>query len=117
MARKNFDDFVSESEKLRKPTPEEAARMVALIHGEPEKPAAWKTTPRITQTRTPAPPPPQKEPNRRGRKAIARNETERLYRLSVDLPGSLLLKLKGAAMANDVDMKTYVRTMLEKHLA
>ncbi len=123
MAKKNFDDFVSSVETPKKMTAEEAAKMVALVHAT----EAPKPTEKQKKTVEKASPSPQKatpkaidsapSPARRGRPRTVRNETERLYRLSVDLPGSLLLKLKGAAMQSETDMKTYVRNLLEVHLA
>ncbi len=128
MAKKNFDDFIDSVEKPRRPSPEEAARMVAQVHGqeilETPKPAEMPEIAAKKVEPKPAAPPKiaqQKTVSvaaaRRGRPRTERNETERLYRLSVDLPGSLLLKLKGAAMSSGTDMKTYVRDLLEEHLA
>lgn len=135
MAKKNFDDFIESVEKPKRPTPEEAARLVAEVHQVAAPPAVRpqakpetkteaapkpKTTvakkPKSLPRKTTAPPAEQNPVSRRGRKPSKREETERLYRLSVDLPGSVLLKLKGAAMASDLDMKTYVRELLEAHL-
>ena len=100
--------------------------MVALVHNEAAIPA--KTPPPVVvestaplvpaelkKTKKVVPPPQPSAP--RGRPRTVRNETERLYRLSVDLPGSILLKLKGAAMLEETDMKTYVRMLVERHLA
>lgn len=121
MAKKNFDDFLESVEKPKRPTPEEAAKLVAMVHGDTrigEEPPTKPPAPRKTK---PAAPPARKEAPatiaKRGRPRAPRNETERLYRLSVDLPGSLLLKLKGAAMEDGTDMKTYVRNLLAGHLA
>jgi hypothetical protein len=120
MAKKNFDDFLESVEKPKRPTPEEAAQLVAMVHGDTrvgevplaKPPAQRKAKPAAPPTRKEAPPAAAK----RGRPRAPRNETERLYRLSVDLPGSLLLKLKGAAMEEGTDMKTYVRNLLAEHL-
>jgi hypothetical protein len=129
MAKKNFDDFLGEVEKPKRLTAEDAARMVSLVHEQaivpPTPPpsvvvekstniaAKPKLAAKITSQKAVLPP---TERNPRGRPRAAREETERLYRLSVDLPGSVLLKLKAKAMASETDMKTYVRELLEKHL-
>lgn len=129
MAKKNFDDFIESVEKPRKMTAEEAAKLVALVHEE-ENP----TQPAPVKKKQPGGPKPDKivsvpthhHPQRmaktaagltrRGRPSVLRDDTERLYRLSVDLPGSLLLSLKGAAMNDGTDMKNYVRDLIERHL-
>lgn len=123
MAKKNFDDFLDTVEKPKRLTSEDAARMVAEIHQQQIEPVAPSPAapklvpaPKIATKKTTVPQPPVAAA-RRGRPPSKRNETERLYRLSVDLPGSLLLKLKGAAMADGTDMKTYVRDLLDSHLS
>ncbi len=53
---------------------------------------------------------------KRGRKPKMLMETERLLRVSVDLPESLFIQLKIAVIQNQTDMKTYIRALVEKDL-
>ena len=130
MAKKNFDDFIESVEKPRKMTAEEAANLVALVHEEEKptpQPPVKKKQPAAPKPNKPAPVAAPKNlqrmaktadgATRRGRPSVLRDDTEKLYRLSVDLPGSLLLGLKGAAMSDGTDMKNYVRDLIERHLA
>lgn len=54
------------------------------------------------------------EKNKRGRKPKMMMETERLLRVSVDLPESLFIQLKIAVIQQQTDMKTYIRQLVEK---
>lgn len=54
------------------------------------------------------------EPVKRGRKPKMMMETERLLRVSVDLPESLFIQLKIAVIQQQTDMKTYIRQLVEK---
>lgn len=54
------------------------------------------------------------EPVKRGRKPKMLLETERLLRVSVDLPESLFIQLKIAVIQQQTDMKTYIRQLVEK---
>jgi hypothetical protein len=57
---------------------------------------------------------PSTEPAKRGRKPKMMMETERLLRVSVDLPESLFIQLKIAVIQQQTDMKTYIRQLVEK---
>ena len=54
------------------------------------------------------------EKSKRGRKPKMILETERLLRVSVDLPESLFIQLKIAVIQQQTDMKTYIRQLVEK---
>ena len=54
------------------------------------------------------------EKSKRGRKPKMMVETERLLRVSVDLPESLFIQLKIAVIQQQTDMKTYIRQLVEK---
>ena len=54
------------------------------------------------------------EKSKRGRKPKMMMETERLLRVSVDLPESLFIQLKIAVIQQQTDMKTYIRQLVEK---
>ena len=54
------------------------------------------------------------EKSKRGRKPKMLLETERLLRVSVDLPESLFIQLKIAVIQQQTDMKTYIRQLVEK---
>ena len=51
---------------------------------------------------------------KRGRKPKMLIETERLLRVSVDLPESLFIQLKIVVIQQQTDMKTYIRQLVEK---
>jgi hypothetical protein len=55
-------------------------------------------------------------PAKRGRKPKMLMETERLLRVSVDLPESVFIQLKIAVIQQQTDMKTYIRQLIEKEL-
>ena len=57
------------------------------------------------------------EKSKRGRKPKLMMETERLLRVSVDLPESLFIQLKIAVIQQQTDMKTYIRHLVEKDRA
>ena len=57
------------------------------------------------------------EKSKRGRKPKMMMETERLLRVSVDLPESLFIQLKIAVIQQQTDMKTYIRHLVEKDRA
>jgi hypothetical protein len=59
----------------------------------------------------------QPAPTKRGRKPKMLMETERLLRVSVDLPESLFIQLKIAVIQQQTDMKTYIRELVAKDLA
>jgi hypothetical protein len=56
----------------------------------------------------------QNEKGKRGRKPKSILETERLLRVSVDLPESLFIQLKIAVIQQQTDMKTYIRQLVAK---
>ena len=58
----------------------------------------------------------QAEKAKRGRKPKMMLETERLLRVSVDLPESLFIQLKIAVIQQQTDMKSYIRQLVEKEL-
>jgi hypothetical protein len=55
-------------------------------------------------------------PAKRGRKPKMLMETERLLRVSVDLPESVFIQLKIAVIQQQTDMKSYIRQLVEKEL-
>lgn len=57
---------------------------------------------------------PVAEKTKRGRKPKMLMETERLLRVSVDLPESVFIQLKIAVIQQQTDMKTYIRQLVEK---
>ena len=57
------------------------------------------------------------EKSKRGRKPKMMLETERLLRVSVDLPESLFIQLKIAVIQQQTDMKTYIRHLVERDRA
>ena len=59
---------------------------------------------------------PEPEKGRRGRKPNPIVETERLLRVSVDLPESVFIQLKILVIQQKTDMKAYIRKMVEKEL-
>jgi hypothetical protein len=58
----------------------------------------------------------QTEKGKRGRKPKSIMETERLLRVSVDLPESLFIQLKIAVIQQQTDMKTYIRQLVAKDI-
>jgi hypothetical protein len=58
----------------------------------------------------------QTEKGKRGRKPKNIIETERLLRVSVDLPESLFIQLKIAVIQQQTDMKTYIRQLVAKDI-
>jgi hypothetical protein len=58
----------------------------------------------------------QAEKAKRGRKPKMMMETERLLRVSVDLPESLFIQLKIAVIQQQTDMKSYIRQLVEKDM-
>ena len=75
-----------------------------------EKTAVKATTKTIEKTVASTP----IEKSKRGRKPKLLMETERLLRVSVDLPESLFIQLKIAVIQQQTDMKTYIRQLVEK---
>jgi hypothetical protein len=59
---------------------------------------------------------PPTEKGKRGRKPKSIMETERLLRVSVDLPESLFIQLKIAVIQQQTDMKTYIRQLVAKDI-
>jgi hypothetical protein len=57
------------------------------------------------------------EKSKRGRKPNPIIDTERLLRVSVDLPESLFIQLKVLVIQQQTDLKTYIRKLVEKDLA
>jgi hypothetical protein len=53
---------------------------------------------------------------KRGRKPKTFMETERLLRVSVDLPESVFIQLKIAVIQQQTDMKTFIRQLVEKEV-
>ena len=62
---------------------------------------------------------PDEEPekSKRGRKPNPIIDTERLLRISVDLPESTFIQLKVLVIQQQTDLKTYIRKLVEKDLA
>jgi hypothetical protein len=58
----------------------------------------------------------QAEKAKRGRKPKMMLETERLLRVSVDLPESLFIQLKIAVIQQQTDMKSFIRQLVEKDM-
>jgi hypothetical protein len=56
------------------------------------------------------------EKGRRGRKPNPIVETERLLRVSVDLPESVFIQLKILVIQQKTDMKAYIRKLVEREL-
>jgi hypothetical protein len=59
---------------------------------------------------------PEPEKGRKGRKPNPIVETERLLRVSVDLPESVFIQLKILVIQQKTDMKAYIRKLVEKEL-
>jgi hypothetical protein len=59
---------------------------------------------------------PPTEKAKRGRKPKMLMETERLLRVSVDLPESLFIQLKIAVIQQQTDMKSYIRQLVAQDL-
>lgn len=57
------------------------------------------------------------EKSKRGRKPNPIIDTERLLRVSVDLPESTFIQLKVLVIQQQTDLKTYIRKLVEKDLA
>lgn len=135
MAKKNFDSFL-ETVKVPKPSIAEIEEMTREIHQlsrpapaqEPEKiqkkiqteekgggEAARKTEKKppktVRQLASKAP----VESARRGRKPNP-PEDERLIRVSVDLPESVIIDLKGRVTRERTDMKNFIRQLVEREL-
>ncbi len=111
MAKKNFDSFLSNVNKAPKLSPEEIEEMTKEVHQKVEKkrPVAAK---RETQ------PPPTEVPKEEGRRGRKPNppETERMIRVSVDLPESVIIELKAKVVRQQTDMKNYIRKLVEREL-
>ena len=87
-----------------------------------QEPAAVKTTNYekntafVAQNPTVIPETPQTDKGKRGRKPKSIMETERLLRVSVDLPESLFIQLKIAVIQQQTDMKSYIRQLVAKDI-
>jgi hypothetical protein len=57
------------------------------------------------------------EKGKRGRKPSLVVETERLIRVSVDLPESVFIDLKVFVIQQKTDMKSYIRQMVEREMS
>jgi hypothetical protein len=57
------------------------------------------------------------EKSKRGRKPNPIIDTERLLRVSVDLPESTFIQLKVLVIQQQTDLKSYIRKLVEKDLA
>jgi hypothetical protein len=75
-----------------------------------------KTTEFVAKNFEKTPEVPQTEKGKRGRKPKSIMETERLLRVSVDLPESLFIQLKIAVIQQQTDMKTYIRQLVAKEI-
>lgn len=128
MAKKNFDSFLSTVGKTPRLSPLEIEEMAQEIHGkkhEPEpEPQAPKPVPAKKTIAQPAEkkpkaiaiqPPQSAEPGKRGRKPNPPEE-ERLIRVSVDLPESVIIDLKGRVVRERVPMKDFIRRLVEREL-
>ena len=132
MAKKNFDSFL-DTVKIPKPSIAEIEEMTREIHqlSKPTTPSAAADNPapdapaRKAAKKAPSAPPktvrqlPSKtvaEPARRGRKPNP-PEAERLIRVSVDLPESVIIDLKGRVTRERTDMKNYIRQLVETDLS
>jgi hypothetical protein len=61
--------------------------------------------------------PEEPEKSKRGRKPNPIIDTERLLRVSVDLPESTFIQLKVLVIQQQTDLKSYIRKLVEKDLA
>lgn len=94
---------------LETPTAQESEAVKTMNYEE--------TTVFATEKRTePSPESSQTEKGKRGRKPKSFMETERLLRVSVDLPESLFIQLKIAVIQQQTDMKTYIRQLVAKNI-
>lgn len=114
MAKKNFDTFLN-SVKSSKLSAAEIEEMTQEIH---QKKAAKAKTPapkpKPAVEKAPATVAPR-EPSTRGRKPKP-PETERLIRVSVDLPESTIIDLKGRTVRERLPMKDFIRRLVEREL-
>ena len=111
MAKKNFDNFLTTVAKNPKLSPDEIEEMTREVHEKaPSSKAAEKTT-AASSTDEPA----AAGQGRRGRKPKPPEE-ERMIRVSVDLPESVIIDLKARVIREKTDMKSFVRKLVEKEL-
>lgn len=128
MAKKNFDSFLNTVGKTPRLSPLEIEEMAQEIHGKKQEPepephqvpktvAAEKTIaqPERKPKVAVAQPPQPTEPGKRGRKPNPPEE-ERLIRVSVDLPESVIIDLKGRVVRERVPMKDFIRRLVEREL-
>ena len=101
--------FVVENPKINAGKTVETKLQEAVALANYEETTEQKTRKKVEKTaELPA------EKNKRGRKPKTMMETERLLRVSVDLPESLFIQLKIAVIQQQTDMKTYIRQLVEK---
>jgi hypothetical protein len=94
-----------------------ATAIPALEDSETVKTANYeKTTALVAQNIEKMTQTPQTEKGKRGRKPKSIMETERLLRVSVDLPESLFIQLKIAVIQQQTDMKTYIRQLVSEDI-
>jgi hypothetical protein len=102
--------IVSPKVNALKPTPTQGSTVVKPVNYE-------KNTVTIEEKRIePHTVIPLSEKGKRGRKPKSIMETERLLRVSVDLPESLFIQLKIAVIQQQTDMKTYIRQLVAKDI-
>ncbi len=110
MAKKNFDNFLTTVAKPPKLSPDEIEEMTREVH---EKTPSSKTADKVAAPNT------GNEAaagqGRRGRKPKPPEE-ERMIRVSVDLPESVIIDLKARVIREKTDMKSFVRKLVEKEL-
>ena len=101
---------------------EAVEEMTQLIHNKKAATEAEKAVIEVKPS-TPIPsvkmvekPVEQTEKGKRGRKPNPIMETERLLRISVDLPESTFIQLKVLVIQQQTDMKSYIRKLVEKDL-
>jgi hypothetical protein len=112
----------------QKPQTTESPKMnvvekAVLPIAEPSKVANYEETTEVKVEKTPAKKAektteltPTTERAKRGRKPKMLMETERLLRVSVDLPESLFIQLKIAVIQQQTDMKSYIRQLVAQDL-
>lgn len=117
-------EAVEEMTKLIHNKKEAVAIAEPLVEEREEKPVEAKRVEKVETPRKTAPVKPEPkatitqeaEKGRRGRKPNPIVETERLLRVSVDLPESVFIQLKILVIQQKTDMKAYIRKLVEKEL-
>jgi hypothetical protein len=113
MAKKNFDNFLNTVTKSPKPSPEEIEEMTKEVHDKSRPKTEIRSEKNIKKAA--ATKQEQQEKGRRGRKPKP-PENERMIRVSVDLPESVIIDLKARVIRQQTDMKNFIRRMVEAEL-